>query len=122
MCYRLLVAVQSGPDLAALQSLGDAAGLDVRTAEQGPHRFVEVAWGDCACSLVTRREGKQRLTGWVRAVLLGGAELQLLLSQDGAALTAETQTADCSFADLEKHGLSTLSEGRVTRIHPGPTS
>jgi len=73
---------------------------------------VEVAWGDCACALVLRKDGRERLVAWLKTL----GEVQLLLSQDEEPVALEGPLAVCSWEELEERGLSALAEGRVTRI------
>src|SRR6185295_5816749 len=61
MCYRLLAAVDPPIAPAQWRALATAHGLDLRVDESAPEvRFAEIATGDCACSLYTRREGRLR--------------------------------------------------------------
>jgi hypothetical protein len=118
MCFRLYIAARgaSTPD-AELSRLAVSHGLDVRTALGADTRFLEVAWGDCACSLYTRGEGRERVIAFVRALLDSGLALQLLLFQDGETLEALRApplalSQDAFFAA----GLQGLPEARVVEL------
>lgn len=134
MCFRLLAALQRAPELpagnsspsegeeaaASLQVLERIAfenGLDVRVAPRGPTRYVEVAWGDCACSLYTRRDGRERVVGFVDAVRRAGWSIELLLCVDDQDLDLGSANPDEVSADrFRSEGLAALPEGRVARL------
>ena len=118
MCFRLYIAAQGGT--ASELELSRTAvkhGLDVRLALRSDTRFIEVAWGDCACSLYTRGEGRERVVAFVRELVAGGFELQLLLFQDGETLDAMAASpVEMAFATFASGGLQALSEALVTRL------
>jgi len=100
------------------RALGDC-GLDVRAASSPAADFAEIAWGDCACSLYTRREGRQRAVKFVEALLERGLAVQLLLYQDGETFNWEGQSAErVSLEAFRLEALRILPEGRVAEIVP----
>jgi hypothetical protein len=131
MCYRLLAAVHLGaspaPDaLAQLEQLAAALGLDMRTSPSGPeHGYVEIAWGDCACSLYSTKAGRERAVGFVEALLQRGEHLHLLLFTDAeppqlSPSPPEKVALEC----FRTQGLQALPEGRacvlVGSLGPSP--
>src|SRR4051812_41448587 len=90
MCFRLLVACEPALPPAAVEALSTREGLDVRATEAAGRAFLEVAWGDCACSLYSLRAGRERVVGFVAALRSSSRELQLLLAQDEEALTLDS--------------------------------
>jgi hypothetical protein len=118
MCFRLLAGVQGPPewDGPALERLAFSCGLDLRQSARGPTRFLEIAWGDCACSLYTRREGRERAIRFVDALLAGRCAVQLLLLsddggwEDGPPLAVATEV-------FRAQALAALPEGRVAELH-----
>ena len=132
VCFRLLAGVR--PRLSApggaqadssesltclLAKLGVECGLDVRAASSPAADFAEIAWGDCACSLYTRREGRQRAVKFVEALLERGLAVQLLLYQDGETFNWEGQSAErVSLEAFRLEALRILPEGRVAEIVP----
>jgi hypothetical protein len=100
-----------------LKRLAVSHGLDVRVATQAETRFIEVAWGDCACSLYTKAEGRDRAVGFVRALRESGVEVELLLFQDGETLGGLAATpALLTWEEFSVSGLQALPEARVTRL------
>jgi hypothetical protein len=129
MCFRLLAAVRKPPqlsasgsepvsqDVQALNQLAFTHGLDVRTATHAATGFVEVAWGECACSLYTRRDGRERVVGFVDALVADGWQLQLLLFSDGDELDWTTaEPAEVSLETFRIEGLASLPERWVARV------
>jgi hypothetical protein len=118
MCFRLLGAIRSadGGTPTALDALAFECGLDVRQATRNGTEFLEIAWGDCACSLVTRREGRERAIRFVEALFARGCRVQLLLVSDdgdGWQAGAPVSLARQAFRD---HALAALPEGRVAEL------
>ena len=116
MCFRLLLATpeaQNHSDASTLESLAFACGLDIRLAARGPLQFVELSWGDCACSLYTQREGRQRAVRFTEVLRGAGREVQLLLLTDGATLDEARDPVTIRFQDFREQGLAALPEGRV---------
>jgi hypothetical protein len=119
MCFRLLAAVRS-PDGAMLEHIAYENGLDVRVRTQGPLGFVEVAWGDCACSLYTGRRGRERVGGFLRALVEKGLEVQLLLFEDGDALEpVDKPPLPVALEAVEKEGLAALPLREVAALYSG---
>ncbi|HEX4620918.1 MAG TPA: hypothetical protein VH208_05050 [Myxococcaceae bacterium] len=117
MCFRLYAAVRGPPEPGALEQLGFRCGLDVRVASNDRTRFVEVAWGDCACSLYTRSEGRERVVRFVDGLLGQGVAVQLLLLRDEeAADWASRPPAEVSAEAFRATALAALPEGRVTQL------
>ncbi len=120
MCFRLL-AVITDFSPRALGPLGVSHGLDLRfsSAHQGEGTLVEIGWGDCACSLYTRKEGRERVVGWVEAILERGGSVQLLLLSDGDSISWRTpKPEEVPFSRFEQQGLQALTEGSVVQITP----
>jgi hypothetical protein len=111
MCFRLLAALD--PPGSELEARAARHGLDVRA--RGP--YLEVAWGDCACSLYTRHEGRGRLLALVEELLSAGHRVQLLLFTDGEPFAWEGEPAQVSLEALREHGLAALPEGAVAELH-----
>jgi hypothetical protein len=117
MCFRLLAAVDPPMDAEALKALAFRQGLDVRVGPSAQARFVEVAWGDCACSLYTGREGRERAVGLVEALLGQGLAVQLLLFSDGAELRWESSAPRAvAMEAFRAGGLQALPEGEVAEV------
>ena len=110
MCWRLAAALDGA--LPEAEALGAAAGLDV-TANG---KVLDVAWGDCACSLRTKDEGRRRLGAFVRALLDHGARVQLVLVEQGVPLALAGEIEMLPVELLEADGLAALPEGRVVEI------
>ena len=112
MCFRLLAALR--PE--ATQTLERAAaghGLDVRVAAP----YVEIAWGDCACSLYTRREGRARVVAFLDELFRSGHRVQLLLFSDGESFTWDERAPDrVAISRLRAEGLAALPDARVAEI------
>lgn len=122
MCFRLLAATRDA-DVAAIERLAFECGLDVRVAPKDATHFVEIAWGDCACSLYTRREGTQRVSQLVQGLLARANEVQLLLLVDGQPVSPDSgEPAELPLEVLEREGLAALPEGSVVRVTPGERS
>ena len=115
MCFRLLAAVKGMPP-SSLELTATRVGLDVRAADRGTGRFVELAWGDCACSLYTRKEGKDRAVAFVEALLRGGCEVQLLLARDDEPLALEGPVERIALEHFRAEGLPRLPEGKVVAL------
>ncbi len=117
MCFRLLAAVKGPLSDEGVAHLALRHGLDVRSAEKGGVRFVEIAWGDCACSLYTRREGRERAVGFVADLLAQGAEVQLLLFSDGDEVDWTSGAPErVDLAAFQARGLQALPERRVALL------
>jgi hypothetical protein len=117
MCFRLYAAVRGPPDAGGLEELGFRCGLDVRVASNDATRFVEVAWGDCACSLYTRGEGRERVVRFVEGLLARGNTVQLLLLRDEeAAAWVSSAPAEVAAEEFRARALAALPEGRVTQL------
>jgi hypothetical protein len=117
MCFRLYAAVPGPPDGDALEALGFRCGLDVRVASREETRFVEVAWGDCACSLYTRGEGRERVVRFVDGLLAQGMTVQLLLLRDEeAAAWASSHPAEVEIQDFRALALAALPEGQIAQL------
>lgn len=102
---------------ALLTKLGVDNGLDVRAAASPAADFAEIAWGDCACSLYTRREGRQRAVKFVEALLERGLKVQLLLYQDGETFDWQGQPVErVSLEEFRLEALRILPEGRVAEL------
>jgi len=102
---------------ALLTKLGVENGLDVRAASSPAAHFAEIAWGDCACSLYTRREGRQRAVKFVEALLDRGLNVQLLLYQDGETFDWQGQPVErVSLEEFRLEALRILPEGRVAEL------
>jgi hypothetical protein len=114
MCFRLYAAVR--PTGQALDSVAFRHGLDVRTAERGATGYLEVAWGDCACSLYTKKEGRERAVGFIEDVLDSGVEVQLLFFSDGETPDPSGDPVPVSRATFHAQGLQALPSGRVAQI------
>lgn len=117
MCFRLLAAVDPPMDAEALKALAFNRGLDVRVGPGADARFVEVAWGDCACSLYTGREGRERAVGFVEALLSRGLAVQLLLFSDGDELRWGARAPRAVAVEaFRTSGLQALPEGEVAEV------
>jgi hypothetical protein len=115
MCFRLYAAVRGPAD--AIAQLGFRCGLDVRVVPQGETRLVEVAWGDCACSLYTRGEGRERVVRFVDGLLAQGVAVQLLLLRDEEAVEwASRPPVEVSAEAFRATALAALPEGRVAQL------
>ncbi len=114
MCFRLLAAVRHEGPLEALEALAAQHGLDVRAAPAGAGEgYLEVCWGDCACSLYTRKDGRERAVAFVEALWARGLPLQLWLFTDGETLQPGGNPEVVSLEDFRARGLQALPEGRV---------
>jgi len=115
MCYRLLVASACAPELPELEALAAAQGLDIRTAAAGGALgYLEIAWGDCACSLYTRKDGRERAVGFVEALWSRGLQPQLLLFRDDMELALEeSPPVQVPLEAFRQQGLQALPEGKV---------
>ncbi len=103
-----------------LAKLGTESGLDVRVASSPASEFVEIAWGDCACSLYTRREGRQRVIAFIDALLARELRVQLLLYQDGEAFDWTRPSVErVPLEAFRREALRALPEGRVTELVEG---
>lgn len=122
MCFRLLLASDgTGWDLAEVERWGAQAGLDVRGQVAANRIFVNLAWGDCACSLYTRREGRERLLNFIGR--LSGDRIQLLLYCDGDLPDwATSDVAMFKWEHLRVQGLAGLPEGRVVELRLSGTT
>lgn len=120
MCFRLLAAVDPPIAPEALSQLAVERGLDVRAGGVGPEaRLAEIAWGDCACSLYTRREGRLRAVALVEALLGTGRTVQLLLLGDGEELRWSTSAPAALALDaFREGGLQALPQGEVAQLTP----
>jgi len=120
MCFRLYAAVQAAPGeetATDLQPLAVACGLDVRVAPRGPTRFLEVAWGDCACSLYTRREGRERAVRFVDQLLERKLRVQLLLlCEDGEQAWRDGPPDALDISAFRARALAALPEARVVEL------
>jgi hypothetical protein len=117
MCFRLYAAVRGQPEGGELEALGFRCGLDIRVASREETRLVEVAWGDCACSLYTRGEGRQRVVRFVDGLLAQGMTVQLLLLRDEeAAAWASRHPAEVEVQDFRARALAALPEGRIAQL------
>jgi hypothetical protein len=121
MCFRLLASV-GGFESAEVERLGSAEGLDVSPGPQTlsvgndpSRRFVHIAWGACACSLYTRKEGRGRVVGLVERLLERGP-VQLLLMNDSGPDFQAGPVAPIALEELRAQGLAALDEGRVAEI------
>jgi hypothetical protein len=119
MCYRLLAAVDPPIAPGEWRALATEQGLDLRADEAAETaRFAEIAWGDCACSIYTRREGRLRVVALVEALLARGA-VQVLLVQDGEEIRWEARApAGVSLEAFREGGLQALPEGMVAAVVP----
>src|SRR5438105_11274056 len=117
MCFRLLAAIRSNaklsPENQFLEATAFRCGLDVRVAPRGITSYVELAWGDCACSLYTRREGWERVAKFVDQVMSTGSAVQLLLYSDGDEFDAQGEPRTVAYSELAARGLSALPERQV---------
>ena len=118
MCYRLLAAVDPPIAPGAWRALATEHGVDLRADESaGEVRFAEVSWGDCACSLYTRREGRLRVVALVEALLAQRRSIQLLLLQDGEEISfANRAPATVPLSAFRESGLQSLPEGSVAAL------
>ena len=119
MCVRLLGAVLGGS--GGLREAAVAAGLDLRLPErlQGTGRVLfELAWGDCACSLATSRDGGERVAAFAASVLVRGARLQLLLfdEQEGPGSFDGAPAPELALGELAARGLHALLDGRAMEV------
>ena len=115
VCFRLLAAIHPAPR-EGLGALAVGAGLDVREGARGAGRFVEIAWGDCACSLYTRKQGRDRVVALAEALLTQSCEVQLLLARDEEPLNFDGAPVRVSLDQLRTEGLGSLPQGRVARL------
>jgi hypothetical protein len=133
MCFRLWAALadrsalpsteQTGradPEARkALEELAVSKGLDVRVSREQPLHFLEIAWGDCACSLYSGREGRQRVVSLVDGLVQKGFTVQLLLFTDGEPLNFQSQPPHrVSLEDFRREALAALPEGKVAELQP----
>jgi len=116
VCFRLLAAVRGQTTPEELTQSAVLCGLDVRTRPDAPTHFVEVAWGDCACSLYTRKEGRDRVTQWVDGLLDRGLRVQLLLFRDEEPPLAGDAVAHVGRDAFRREALGALPEARVAEI------
>jgi hypothetical protein len=117
MCFRLFAALSHTGDGSLATALTESAtreGLDVRAGVGATAAFVEIAWGDCACSLVTRKDGRERMVSWLSS--LTGGDVQLLLFQDDNPPLLQGPVLECDWEVFKEQGLAALEEGQVTRI------
>ncbi|HVE81910.1 MAG TPA: hypothetical protein VND93_03650 [Myxococcales bacterium] len=115
MCFRLLAAVDPPLPAEELSALAVERGLDVRASPEA--RFAEIAWGDCACSLYTRREGRLRAVALVEALLERGRALQLLLLSDGEEIRwTSSDPVPLPLGSFQRDGLQALPEGQVAQL------
>jgi hypothetical protein len=121
MCYRLLAAVHPPIAPGEWRALATERGVDLRADETAAEvRFAEVSWGDCACSLYTRREGRLRAVALVEALLERGRAVQLLLLQDGEEVSFNGRLpADVPLSAFREAGLQSLPEGSVAALVTG---
>lgn len=122
MCFRLLAGVRPpmADSIARLTQLAVAEGLDIRVAHSADADWVEIAWGDCACSLYTGRAGRERLIAFVQALLARNLRVQLLLFQDGQPFDWNSSVATLiSLESFQRDGLQSLPEGRVAELTQG---
>jgi hypothetical protein len=121
MCFRLLAAVEPPIAPDAWRALATEHGLDLRVDESASEvRFAEISWGDCACSLYTRREGRLRAVALVEALLEQRRSVQLLLLQDGEEISfANRAPADLPLGAFREGGLQSLPEGSVATVSRG---
>ncbi len=120
MCFRLLVALRPAPPgewtAEALEAWARECGLDVRTAPKGTLRFAEVAWGDCACSLYTKREGRERVVGFLEGLLSQHGRVELLLATDDEPLRPGLPVAAVTWEKVRVEGLQALPQGQVAAL------
>jgi hypothetical protein len=118
MCFRLLGAIRSadGRTAPAVDALAFECGLDVRQATRSGTEFLEIAWGDCACSLVTRGEGRQRAIRFVEALFARGCRVQLLLLTDDGEAWQPGAPVTLPRHVFRDHALAALPEGRVAEL------
>ncbi len=118
MCYRLLAAVDPPIPPGELRALAAEHGLDLRADEAAAEaRFAEISWGDCACSIYTRREGRLRVVALVEALLERRRAVQLLLVQDGEEIRWANQApAEVALDAFREGGLQSLPEGTVAEV------
>jgi len=118
MCYRLLAAVDPPIAPDAWRALANEHGVDLRADESaGEVRFAEVSWGDCACSLYTRREGRLRVVAVAEALLAQRRSVQLLLLQDGDEIAFPNRApATVPLSAFRESGLQSLPEGTVAAL------
>ncbi len=118
MCYRLLAAIDPPIAPGAWRALANEHGVDLRADESaGEVRFAEVSWGDCACSLYTRREGRLRVVALVEALLAQRRSVQLLLLQDSEEISfANRAPASVPLSAFRDQGLQALPEGSVAAL------
>jgi hypothetical protein len=125
MCFRLLAAVDPPIAPGAWRALANEHGVDLRADESAAEvRFAEVSWGDCACSLYTRREGRLRVVALVEALLSQRRTVQLLLLQDSEDISfADRAPAEVPLTAFRDQGLQSLPEGAVALVtEPGTAS
>lgn len=112
MCFRLLIATK--PAHSALEQLGAEHGLDVRPSESPG--FASVAWGDCACSIYTRADGRRRIVDFVRALIERQHRVQLLLFTDEVPPSLDQPPLPLTVARLAQEGLAAIPEGNSAEI------
>src|SRR5262249_37774565 len=97
-------------------------GLDVRVQQREERIFAIIAWGECACSLYTTREGRERLLAFIGG--LAADRIQLLLYRDGELPGWENEApTPVAWDALRLQGLAALPEGIVAEIQSrGPLS
>jgi hypothetical protein len=114
MCFRLLAAARPpAPDTLTRAAVEE--GLDVRVASTVRTDFVEIAWGDCACSLYSGKRGRERVVAFVERLLQDDAlQLQLLLFSDDLPVAWNDEgPLEVSGDAFHAEGLGALPEGRV---------
>lgn len=118
MCFRLLAAVDPPIAPGAWRALANEHGVDLRADESsGQVRFAEISWGDCACSLYTRREGRLRVVALAEALLAQRRSVQLLLLQDGDEIAfPDRAPIQVPLGAFREAGLQSLPEGTVAAL------
>ena len=128
MCFRLLAAIAPGvepegsapaplDDLRAVASIGARHGLDMKVDASSSAALLSVCWGDCACSLYTGAEGRNRLVGWAEEVLAQPYRLQLLFFNDGQECPWSSEPVTNIPIDIfRREGLGALTAGKVTEL------
>lgn len=109
-------AIAPREQVEALEDLAYPLGLSVRVARRDPERLVEVAWGECACALHTRGEGRQRAVKLVEVSAAQGLELLLLLSVDELPIDSSGRPLEVPGATFRELGLAALPEGRLASV------
>jgi hypothetical protein len=119
VCFRLLAALGEGPSVSTedLEALATREGLDARAVNAHGRAFVDIAWGDCACSLYTRKDGLARVIAFLDALHDRSFRIQLLLQVDDAELQEGTgDPPRMAIDDLRTGGLAALPEGLVVEL------